>query len=366
MKRFLIRLFCFSVVMFLLLEGLLRTVIPAAEAPFTGVNMKYLIQYDEPSTGREGRYSVGRFGQHTARWRINDAGWNSEVEYSPASKRTKPLVAIIGHSFIQSLHVDFTRNVASILRRLTRGSHEVYKFGVSGAPFSGYLPISRLVQDQFKPEVMIYLLTEGSLRGSLVSHGRRAIFSQIEKTDSSFREVKADITYNASPIRRAIYRSAIVRYITVNIGLEPNLSIIFKRPDPQQIVKVSKQKQIKKREYPVARYTLHRRAASWIVRQLKESNRGSRVVLVLDADRKGIYRGSSKELEQNMIIRDVCAEEKILCIDLTKTFKEHYSRECRSFNFSSNTHWNEYGHRVVGTAIYQALVKQGFVEREGT
>src|SRR6266498_273429 len=59
---------------------------------------------------REGVYTIGRFAEQRARWRINNAGWNSDIDYVSADKRSKPLIAVIGDSYIEAMHVDVKKS----------------------------------------------------------------------------------------------------------------------------------------------------------------------------------------------------------------------------------------------------------------
>jgi hypothetical protein len=158
-----------------------------------------------------------------------------------------------------------------------------------------------------------------------------------------------------------IYRSAIVRYLTINMLLRADVGIIFKRPKPQRIVKSIGQKPDIKQKDSIARHALMTHAASWIVRRLKEVNTGSRVIIVNDADRKGIYRRKPKDLEQNRIIRAACTKERVLCIDMTGPMFARYLTERQSFDFGLDRHYNAYGHRVMAEIIHEELVRHGVI-----
>ncbi|MBD0321511.1 MAG: hypothetical protein ICV87_14335, partial [Gemmatimonadetes bacterium] len=65
----------------LLSELFFRFVVPAAEFPYPAFDRAFQVLKFDPVRARTGVYTVGLAASPRARWRINDEGWNSSVEY---------------------------------------------------------------------------------------------------------------------------------------------------------------------------------------------------------------------------------------------------------------------------------------------
>ncbi|MDY6974573.1 MAG: hypothetical protein SV775_20025, partial [Thermodesulfobacteriota bacterium] len=79
----------------------------------------------------------------TARFKINNQGWNSKYDrYITDKPLGKTRIAIIGDSFVEALQVDFNQSLAEQLEIVAGSDHlQVYRFGISGIPLSQYLYI---------------------------------------------------------------------------------------------------------------------------------------------------------------------------------------------------------------------------------
>jgi hypothetical protein len=77
------------------LELVFRFVIPACNRPQAIFDEKTrLYRY---KANQNGLFTIGKFAQQTAKYRINNYGWNSPIDYS--KKKSKPRIAIIGDSY---------------------------------------------------------------------------------------------------------------------------------------------------------------------------------------------------------------------------------------------------------------------------
>src|SRR5438309_72885 len=100
----------------ILLELLFRYIIPASETPYVYFDHNnQILRYDTEGK-TEGIYTIGGLTQQRSRWRINNYGWNSKIDYVPYQIRQKPLIAIIGSSYVEAFQVNIEDNIAAILR----------------------------------------------------------------------------------------------------------------------------------------------------------------------------------------------------------------------------------------------------------
>ncbi len=145
MRRFVCRLAAFCMLTFLVLEVVLRTVVPASEKAFTASEPRFHIYRYLRDGDTTGVFTFGRRAQHAAYWHINNEGWNSVVDYHPPSERTSRVVAIVGDSYVEALNVDVNRNLATVLDRMLEDGWDVYSFGLADTPLSQTIQTARRI-----------------------------------------------------------------------------------------------------------------------------------------------------------------------------------------------------------------------------
>ena len=72
--------------------------------------------------------------------------------------QTKPIIAVIGDSYVEALQV---KNKDAFHAILDKGlsSHDVYPIGISGS-LSQYIAFSRYAAEQFSPKLFVFLIIE--------------------------------------------------------------------------------------------------------------------------------------------------------------------------------------------------------------
>jgi len=148
-------------------ELFFRLVLPACNFPYAYTDpVTNILRYDEKRL-TEGVYTIGRYAQQRGKWRVNNYGWISAVDYQRKELRDKPLVAVIGDSYLEAFHVDVDKSVAALLRDSLHGEYDVYQFGISGASLATYLQITRWVDSEFEPDIIVYLVDDDDLEQSM-------------------------------------------------------------------------------------------------------------------------------------------------------------------------------------------------------
>ncbi|HEY9182375.1 MAG TPA: SGNH/GDSL hydrolase family protein, partial [Gammaproteobacteria bacterium] len=148
----------------LVLEVVFRTAIPAAARPQAFFDATTSIWKLDRSVQAEGLATIGKLAQQRARWRINNEGWNSPIDY--ATEKSRSRVAVIGDSYVEALQVDIERSYPNLLASELGSAWEVYAFGVSGAPLSQYLHMARYVVARFSPDVLVLNLVHNDFTES--------------------------------------------------------------------------------------------------------------------------------------------------------------------------------------------------------
>jgi hypothetical protein len=84
---------------------------------------------------------------------------------------------------------------------------------------------------------------------------------------------------------------------------------------------------------------------------------GASLLLVMDGDRRAIYDGIPDPRANilNAIASEAAVRHGVSFLDLYPEFAEDWARNKRSFEFQYDSHWNEYGHALVGGAVAKRL-----------
>jgi hypothetical protein len=305
-----------------------------------------------------GTFVVGRFGDDKARFQINSDGWNSTRDYRQ-DHAAAIRIAIIGDSYVEALNVQPTNAVAAVLEKALshRSEVEVYSFGISGASLSHYLAIMRYVRSRFSPDLYIVNIVHNDFHESLAT-ADRAMFHGLRRAGSSYEEVPPTI-YQPSLFRRIAGRSAMVRYLTMN------LKVRFEPKDISRIHDLWGKTHRFAANIDAAKIDVRetKDLVNYIFKKYLQEAEGDRrkLVLVLDAPRQPIYEGmhphTSLAFQYNKVVAEVCRDLFLYCLDLTDPFWSNFQRNRRRFNSVIDGHWNAYGHEVAAKAIEDFLFK---------
>ncbi|MBN1165036.1 MAG: hypothetical protein JXB45_10695 [Candidatus Krumholzibacteriota bacterium] len=351
MKKLLKSLFIITlptlIILFLLLEIVFRHVLPASDPPQNYFDEKALIFNYLPGQP-DGRTSVGGLARLRARYHINNYGWNSPVDYH--EEKTVKRIAVIGDSYVDALQVDAEESYPSRLREFLGGRYEVYSFGMSGAPLSQYLHLSRYVDKLFAPDILIFNVVMNDFDESIAGVRPFIHFLTLKIDGDTAREIPPRIDYSHSyynPRKRMLKKSAVVRYLFHNIKLKPTLGRVFSRKNTVYADNTELSGVQRNRD----KINL---VADYVVSRVKAENPGKKILFVVDGARNSIY---SDELDKygleflHRTMRETCARHDISLLDLTDPMYRDYRTRGRMFNSKYDYHWNEYGHEFVARQV---------------
>lgn len=283
--------------------------------------------------------------------KTNGAGFFSDVEYVKDSD--KPLVAIIGDSYVEALQVN---NADTFHGRIGRDNFEkvrVYAFGASGNPLSSYLKYAEWVGQQYKPDYFIFNIVGNDFDESYPYYkdGAEGFTYFPEQTDQ-FDMAELDTHFlplRPSFVGRNLRRSYLARYLVSNCEIRritANLRTTAKADTSNGNIGEE-------------RIQTGSAAINHFIRLLPEATGlvPERILLVLDASRQRIYASESNVLSQSYyecmmpeLIRKA-ALAQISTLDMTRPFTLHYGQHKKRFEYPTDGHWNEIGHRVVAESI---------------
>jgi len=340
---------------FLCSEVFFRVVLPAAQMPWGYYDGSEQIAQFEHGQG-SGIYTIGRFASQQGRWRINNMGWNSDIDYLPAAQRSKPLIAVLGDSYIEALQVDVTESVVSVLRRKVGDQYDVYGFGKSGAALSQYLQMSRYVNRTFDPAVIVVNVVHNDFDESLISVRHFPYFLGVDMTSGRPEESPlARESIRAKTSTKLFFASATARYLWFNLGLGGKLTErVGSRTE--NIPPTARPRPPGGAPEPSSDIY---KAAEYVMTQFARENPGKELIFMIDAPRKDIYAGTLAEsnvLWMNQLLKRLCAETGSRFIDLTDPFYAKYQRDHQMLSGAEDYHWNAEGHRYAAEILYQNLV----------
>lgn len=345
------------IICLLLLEVFFRLVIPACQFPDPIWDREYsIIKFDPEHGYHEGHFTIGKFAKVRTRYRINLEGWNSDIEYALEKKKDLPRVCIIGDSYIEAFSVNVEKSCVSQLRGLLRGKAEVYGFGISGAPLSQYLQISRYVSQRFDADILIINMVHNDLHESLVGFKASPNFLQIAESGTGFTEVPP-VPYRPSPLRRLLKHSAFIRYLTENLKIRGLIEQLRLRGHSPQYVANVNSAALRAEESKITSATFY------LIQKLKQENPKRYILIVMDAPRGDVEVGTtatSKVLWMNQLVESACATSGIDFLDLTDPFTKDWEINKVPFEVPQDGHWNERSHRIVAEAYYARLHESGW------
>ncbi len=312
------------------------------------------MRYD-PRYLRSGTFTSGRAANPGGKWMINNAGWNSPVDYSEST--SKPLIAIIGDSYVEAFAVNSDENFAGVLRNLLRDNYRVYSFGISGAPLSQYLQMSRYVQKHFHPDVLVVCVVHNDFDESLAKFSSAPFFLRITGEPGHFQEV-APQPYSSKPWKRMLKRSAIVRYVYENLSVWKRFPENAERPQLKNYVANIDATSVNQSK------AIIEDATYFIVDKIRMENPQIPILFMMDALRQEIYSGANEKSPiqwMNELMKNASAKNNCYFLDLTTSFKEDFRKNHMMFNNNYDWHWNKHGHSVAGKELFEKMKTLGIV-----
>jgi hypothetical protein len=338
-------------VFFILLEIASRIFFPGSDVPKSIYDEENNLVKFSREYGTRGLWTKGNVAQQRGKWRINNDGWNSPVDYFSEKKPGVKRIAVIGDSYVEAWQVDAEKSYPSLLRDSLGSKYEVYSFGVSQSPLSQYLYVSRYVEKKYSPDVYIFNLVHNDFHESINGMAYIPMYMTVKlNKDSTFTEVqpvKPERTHNKVPGGIIFRKSSFIRYVYYNLNLMDKFR--------------SKKAGAKEVEMNVAvNDILDKKDSLWAVtkyllKTIKSELGNKEVIFIMDGARSNIYKGDLQNARVtwlNGMVGELCKELNFPFIDLTPRMLEDYQKNGKRFESNYDNHWNEYGHQFVAGVLY--------------
>ena len=328
---------------------------------------------------------------------VNNMGYISDQRYELASSGAspKPLIAIIGDSYIEGMHVDYAQTTeANILKNC--GTHaRVYSFGAQFAPLSQYLSWASYVGETFAPKAMVVNIVGNDFDESLLSHQISSNgggvpgmqFFDFSKTPPEL--VKLPFKPEGL-ITRILRHSALAQYLVRNVGIvnlwkdyrqhlvTPQLSQLVSSNSTLNASELSQNSSTTtpeaavenrepasdfvgnaKRSYTSDKLDLSKRAVDEFLQRLPKLAKlpPKSIVLSVDAERPQIYTSKGRQdldsffsVMRAYFLKQARAQG-FEVVDLRPVMISQFDRTGERFEFVDDNHWNAVGHRLLASQL---------------
>jgi len=295
---------------------------------------------------------------------INNYGFLSDQDYFPTEE--SPLLAIIGDSYVEAAQVDTRNTMHGILSQETVGKGRVYCFGASGSPLSTYLAYAKYATQEFNATALVFIIVGNDFDESLLEYKSAPGFHYFAASAEGLSFVRKD--YQPTLLKRLARQSALIRYLALNMQLRwQSIESLFGKPVGEAAFVGNT-----RAAFDEERMSKSRRVVDRFLAELPtQTGLGSdRILFVLDGMRPQLYEAKTLAAADGSyfdVMRDyfmeVAAKKEFAVIDMQPRFVEKYKAEGVRFEFRSDAHWNEAGHRLVAEAIRESAVYRSVFER---
>lgn len=338
------------VILFFFVEMTVTYFIPAAQFPAYYYDPKDQILRFSTNDQRDGVFTIGAMAQQRARWRINNMGWNSAIDFIPV--KHAPRIVIIGDSYVEALQVNVEDSIAGQLRRMVSPQIEVYSFGISGAPLSQYVQMTRYVRSYFEPDLVVINVVHNDFDESLCSVKRQAGMLCLDDAGPDIREAPI-VPYQPNSAFRLARRSAVIRFFTANLKLTERMHRLFApKTLPERYNANVDTENVASQRRRISKVT------DYVLSTLKREMGDIPVMFLIDAPRQDIYAGTlgeSNVVWLNEHLKNQCQKFQFRIIDLTNEFSRIFDVTRTRFESEFDWHWNERGHLAAAFEVYRKL-----------
>jgi hypothetical protein len=321
-----------------LLELFFRTAIPTSERPQGYFETETTLWKLDRDAQAQGLATMGRFAEQRGRWRVNNEGWNSPIDYTPGGDATRR-IAVIGDSYVEALQVDIDESYP-------------------------YLHMARHVMRRFAPDVLVLNLVHNDFLESFADlpDGEGGVqWLRVRREQGRLEEVPPAPDYSASeysPAKRWLKASASVRYLYYNLAIEKLWRVSDAADGAAAEVSYNGN---------VAVGAVHRQAGligevvEYVFAALRVEYPELRVIVILDAPRPGIYTVSDSATDLGFIgdiVGAAARDHGFDFLNLDGPMRSEFAATHVRFESDFDGHWDRRGHRFVADRLL-GLLEQG-------
>ena len=328
-----------------LLEIIFRFLPVSESTQIQPVNVGSPVAHFRPN--REITSQIGFNFSHVVQKKINNYGFMSDIDFYSARLPGVARTVVIGDSYVEAFQVSNSRTFHGILG-VQNPKQEVYALGLSGAPLSQYLVYAEFAEKEFNPDSFIINIIGNDFDESFLKYKNAPPFQYFDENGALvLRE------FEPNAFAQIVIKSALVRYLYFDLKIQHQISRMLRTPQKSSKINV---RNTQKSDDERQSYAI--RAVSLFLEKLSAVVGDKPVLLVLDTDRKEIYRSgdvvrspSWKNRAFKAIVERSLDYQKFFVLDLHPVFLANWRDNGERFEYLYDSHWNEWGHRTVAGAI---------------
>jgi hypothetical protein len=329
---------------------------------------------------RDYLYSHGPFLTNVNRGHVNNDGFVNDQDYQPAD--TRPLLAVIGDSYIEAAMVPYLRTLQGRLAARQDGRRRVYSFASSGSSLLDYLYYAIYARQRFGAEWLVINVVGNDFDEMLLRYKQSPGFHYLtEQTGGALSPTLME--YHPTWPRTLLRHSALARYVVFNIGstapvvgrlLDGVHRLYLELTDPITRANAAPPAFVgnSASDADPLRVELSKRATVWVLDHLPESVGlpVTHVLILIDGYR--IFEPDQIEAARQSffgIMREYLISEArrrgYEVQDMQEWFARRHWEDGAVFDFPDDGHWNALGHEEAANAVMASELYRRFTRLDG-
>jgi hypothetical protein len=307
-------------------------------------------------------YSAGWDFQVQNTGKTNAQGYIADFDF--VQQDSKPLIAVIGDSYIEARMVPFADTVQERMASALRDTHRVYGVGIGGAPLSQYLAFAKMIGREYRPSFMIINIVSNDFDESLPEYKNKPRFHYFADDGTGVRRLKLIGDYDPSWITRLLSHSALVRYVYFHLDFANafnRILFMLRGGDAPAYADNTDASVDETRLYD------SKQAVNMFLRLLPEYTGlpKNRVLLVIDGMRSNIYNNTNGQDSYFGQMRTYLMQQATMrgyaTLDLQPVLKAEYNANHMEFEWPEDAHWNGYAHGIVARELLSHPLLQSYL-----
>ncbi|HXW24867.1 MAG TPA: hypothetical protein VEK73_08985 [Xanthobacteraceae bacterium] len=318
-------------------------------APVTAQAPVAHLQPNEPYT-----FSTGWNLRNVNRGRINNAGFVNDQDYQPQG--AKPLLAVVGDSFIEARMVPYPQTLQGRLAKALDGEFRVYSFAASGAPMSQYLIWAQYAVREYGARAVIINIVLNDFDESYIAYRTSPVYwVYVADADGQLR--LRFFEYRQSALRSILSKSALARYVAINLKLEYFLQTMasWRSAAPRQAAATPARATGDAHDADARRLNISYAVIEAFFRDVHAmiDLPPDRILFLVDGyhypNAAAVNAGGYFDRMRRAFIAKAAALGYGV-IDLDPQFFARYRQRADRFEVPDDGHWNAFGHEVAADA----------------
>ena len=332
------------IISFVILEVIFRFLPTSSSVNLqTTTNENDILRY-EPNQNSVA--SLGKNFYRIVKKNTNNYGFYSTYDYFANSS---PNIVIIGDSYVQAATIKNENTIGEIIQS-KNSDLKIYQLGVSGVPLSQYIQMIKYAKREFSPSYYAIIVVGNDFDESLCSY---RIKEGTWCFDENF-ELKFYPFYGYEGLRNIARKSAFIRYLVFHLGLDWRGLLKKFNLNDEGINAVPQYAGNTERYKSKEIYNNSKEVIEIFFHEIIKMNLADKMVIILDADRRDIYKNISRKSyfnDMRTYMISLAVKNNIKYIDMEKVFLKDFKKYEKKFEFPTDSHWNERAHFLVAKEL---------------